>query len=83
VRAREAIPRGAFVCEYAGEVLSVDTHLEREEEEGRGEGKGKRRETVVLDATRLDSLDDGRVRGVPLVLETTDLGNVARFIRRP
>lgn len=40
-----------------------------------------KRRTVVLDAMRLDALD-GNERGEPLVLETTDVGNIARFIKR-
>nr|XP_011457368.1 PREDICTED: histone-lysine N-methyltransferase SUVR4-like [Fragaria vesca subsp. vesca] len=74
LRTLEALPRGAFVCEYVGEVLTIGELHERNLP-----SVGKEHSyPVLLDADwdSQDMLKDEKA----LCLDTTVYGNVARFI---
>ncbi|KAF3786597.1 Histone-lysine N-methyltransferase [Nymphaea thermarum] len=74
VRAGEAIPRGAFVCEYLGEVLD-DQNANKRGERYDSEGCSY---LYDIDAhIEENGLNEG---AVPYVIDATKYGNVARFI---
>ncbi|XP_051120059.1 probable inactive histone-lysine N-methyltransferase SUVR1 [Andrographis paniculata] len=75
LRTLEELPKGAFVCEYVGEIL---TNTELFERNKKNAGNGKHVYPVLLDA-------DWGTEGVlkdeeALCLDATYYGNVARFI---
>ncbi|RCV07355.1 hypothetical protein SETIT_1G237500v2 [Setaria italica] len=75
LRPAEKLPRGAFVCEYVGEIL---TNIELYERNNQLTGKAKHTYPVLLNA-------DWGTEGVlkdeeALCLDGTFYGNVARFI---
>jgi SET domain-containing protein len=75
LRPTERLPRGAFVCEYVGEIL---TNIELYERNNQLAGKAKHTYPVLLNA-------DWGTEGVlkdeeALCLDATFYGNVARFI---
>ncbi|KAL5206971.1 hypothetical protein ABZP36_031406 [Zizania latifolia] len=75
LRSTEKLPRGAFICEYAGEIL---TNTELYERTIQKTGKAKHTYPLLLDA-------DWGTEGVlkdeeALCLDATFYGNVARFI---
>ncbi|NWI90559.1 SETMR methyltransferase, partial [Pitta sordida] len=70
VRALEPVPRGRFVCEYAGEVLG------REEARRRMEAQSPQDSNYIL-ALR-EHLHDGRV--LETFVDPTRVGNVGRFL---
>ncbi|XP_062025672.1 probable inactive histone-lysine N-methyltransferase SUVR1 [Rosa rugosa] len=74
LRTLEALPRGAFVCEYVGEIVTID---ELHERSVLSIGK-EHTYPVLLDADwgSQDVLKDEKA----LCLDTTVYGNVARFI---
>ncbi|KAI3452104.1 hypothetical protein Pfo_008769 [Paulownia fortunei] len=75
VRAREAILRGTFVCEYIGEVID-----EKEANERRNRyGKEGCRYFYEIDAhiNDMSRLIEGQV---PYVIDATNYGNVSRYI---
>ncbi|KAK4482485.1 hypothetical protein RD792_009643, partial [Penstemon davidsonii] len=74
LRTLEVVPKGAFICEYAGEVVTT-TELFQRNVQNYG---GKHTHSVVLDA-------DWKYEGIlkdekALCLDATGYGNVARFI---
>uniref|UniRef100_A0ACD5ZGM8 Uncharacterized protein n=1 Tax=Avena sativa TaxID=4498 RepID=A0ACD5ZGM8_AVESA len=75
LRAAEEIPRGAFICEYAGEILTNNELYERNIQET---AKARHTYPVYLNADRVteDLLEDDTA----LCLDATFYGNVARFI---
>ncbi|CAI0433557.1 unnamed protein product [Linum tenue] len=75
VRALQDLPKGTFVCEYAGEIL---TNTELYERNMTGGGKGRHTYPVTLDADwgSEKTLKDEEA----LCLDATYYGNVARFI---
>ncbi|CAL1382580.1 unnamed protein product [Linum trigynum] len=75
VRALQDLPRGTFVCEYAGEILTNTELYERNMTAG---GKGRHTYPVTLDADwgSEKTLKDEEA----LCLDATYYGNVARFI---
>lgn len=75
VRTLEDLPKGAFVCEYVGEVL---TNMELYERNLQGSGNERHTYPVLLDA---DWGSEGFLRDEEaLCLDATCHGNVARFI---
>ncbi|CAL5014207.1 unnamed protein product [Urochloa decumbens] len=75
LRTLEDLPKGAFVCEYAGEVLTSTEMCERAIQNARN---GKHMKQVLLDA---DWSSGGVLRDEEaLVLDGTFYGNVGRFI---
>lgn len=75
VRTLEDIPRGAFVCEYVGEILTNMELYNRNNERMRNE---KHTYPVLLDA---DWCSEGVLKDEEaLCLDATHYGNVARFI---
>ncbi|CAL5347489.1 unnamed protein product [Camellia sinensis] len=75
VRTLEDLPKGTFVCEYVGEIV---TNTELFERNTQMSGREKHTYSVLLDA-------DWGSKGVPrdeeaLCLDATVYGNVARFI---
>jgi len=75
LRTLEDLPKGAFVCEYAGEVLTSTELYERAIENARN---GKHMHQVLLDA---DWGSEGVLRDEEaLALDGTFYGNVGRFI---
>ncbi|KAJ1280022.1 hypothetical protein BS78_04G200400 [Paspalum vaginatum] len=75
LRTVERLPRGAFVCEYVGEIL---TNTELHERNNKKSGKAKHTYPIILDADWYteDVLKDDEA----LCLDATFYGNVARFI---
>lgn len=75
LRTLEDLPKGAFVCEYAGEVLTNTELYERAIENARN---GKHMHQVLLDADwgSKAELRDEEALG----LDGTFYGNVGRFI---
>ena len=82
LRSAENLPRGAFVCEYVGEILTNTELYERNTElsgkNNQKTGKAKHTYPVLLDS-------DWGTEGVlkdeeALCLDGTFYGNVARFI---
>ncbi|XP_009776603.1 histone-lysine N-methyltransferase SUVR5 [Nicotiana sylvestris] len=75
VRAREAILRGTFVCEYVGEVLDEQEANKRRNSYGR-EGCGY---ILEIDAhvNDMSRLIEGQA---PYVIDATNYGNVSRYI---
>ncbi|KAM3370468.1 hypothetical protein ACQJBY_018037 [Aegilops geniculata] len=75
VRAAEELPRGAFICEYVGEILTNNELYERNNQMA---SKGKHTYPTLLDADWVteDVLEDDHA----LCLDGTFYGNVARFI---
>lgn len=75
LRTLEALPKGAFVCEYAGEIL---TNMELYERNRKRNGNDRHTYPVLLDA------DWGSERVLKdeeaLCLDATFYGNVSRFI---
>lgn len=75
VRTLEDIPRGAFVCEYVGEILTNTELYNRNNERI---GNEKHTYPVLLDA---DWCSEGVLKDEDaLCLDATHYGNVARFI---
>ncbi|CAO2190227.1 unnamed protein product [Urochloa humidicola] len=75
LRTLEDIPKGAFVCEYAGEVLTSTEMYERAIQNARN---GKHMKQVLLDA---DWSSEGVLRDEEaLGIDGTFYGNVGRFI---
>ncbi|KAL2458541.1 Histone-lysine N-methyltransferase SUVR4 [Abeliophyllum distichum] len=75
LRTLEELPKGAFVCEYAGEIL---TNMELYERNKRSTGKYKHTYPVLLDSDWCSEniLNDEDA----LCLDATYYGNVSRFI---
>ncbi|XP_074311673.1 putative inactive histone-lysine N-methyltransferase SUVR2 [Silene latifolia] len=75
LRTMEDLPKGAFVCEYVGEVV---TNTELDERNRKSNGNDKHTYPVHLDAdwNSESILDDD----FALCLDATNYGNVARFI---
>ncbi|XP_037449661.1 probable inactive histone-lysine N-methyltransferase SUVR2 [Triticum dicoccoides] len=75
LQAAEEIPRGAFICEYVGEIL---TNTELDERNTQGTSKGRHTYPTLLNADwdTEDVLGDDHA----LCLDATFYGNVARFI---
>ncbi|CAA2998119.1 probable inactive histone-lysine N-methyltransferase SUVR1 isoform X3 [Olea europaea var. sylvestris] len=75
LRTLEDLPKGAFVCEYVGEILTYSELFDRVSKSSNGKGNSN---PVLLDA------DWGskavRKDEEALCLDATDYGNVARFI---
>lgn len=75
LRTLENLPKGAFVCEYVGEIL---TNMELYERNKQSDGNKRHTYPVCLDA------DWGSERVLKdedaLCLDATFYGNVARFI---
>ncbi|KAK9944999.1 hypothetical protein M0R45_010532 [Rubus argutus] len=75
LRTLDDLPKGAFVCEFVGEIL---TNKERHQRNIQSNRSGKRPYLVLLDAdwgTEADLRDEEA-----LCLDATNYGNVARFI---
>lgn len=75
LRTLEDLPKGSFVCEYVGEIL---TTVELYERNMQSTSRGKQTYPVLLDA-------DWASRGIlkdeeALCLDATYYGNIARFI---
>lgn len=75
LRTLEDLPKGAFVCEYVGEVLTSKELQERNIQSARS---GKRPYPVLLDANW--GLKADLRNEEALCLDATKYGNVARFI---
>ncbi|VFR03597.1 unnamed protein product [Cuscuta campestris] len=74
LRTLEDLPRGAFVCEYVGEVLTNAEFFDRISRSPSGE---KHSHPVLLDA----GWGSGDIKGnEALCLDATHYGNIARFI---
>ncbi|XP_059432569.1 probable inactive histone-lysine N-methyltransferase SUVR2 isoform X2 [Corylus avellana] len=74
LRTLEDLPKGAFVCEYVGEILTSSELYERNLESNKS---GKRTYSVLLDA----DWGSGALKSEEaLCLDATFFGNVARFI---
>ncbi|KAE7997882.1 hypothetical protein FH972_002477 [Carpinus fangiana] len=74
LRTLEDLPKGAFVCEYVGEILTSSELYERNLESN---NSGKRTHSVLLDA----EWGSGALKSEEaLCLDATFFGNVARFI---
>lgn len=74
LRTLEDLPKGAFVCEYVGEILTSTELYERNLESNKS---GKRTYSVLLDA----DWGSGALKSEEaLCLDATFFGNVARFI---
>ncbi|RWR95661.1 SET domain-containing protein [Cinnamomum micranthum f. kanehirae] len=72
VRAGEAIPRGTFICEYVGEVLSDQEANNRYENEGC---------SYLYDiSAHIEDMNGMNEGTVPYVIDATHYGNVSRFI---
>ncbi|KAL3649787.1 hypothetical protein CASFOL_006190 [Castilleja foliolosa] len=75
LRPLEEIPKGAFICEYVGEIL---TNMELYERNTKTNNDGKHAYPVLLDA---DWATEGVLKDEEaLCLDATNFGNVARFI---
>lgn len=75
LRTLENLPKGAFVCEYVGEIV---TNTELYERNLRSTGKERHTYPVLLDA---DWGSEGVLKDEEaLCLDATFYGNVARFI---
>ncbi|KAL6518274.1 hypothetical protein OROMI_033975 [Orobanche minor] len=75
LRTLEELPKGAFICEYVGEIL---TNMELYERNTKSNGKDKHVYPVLLDA---DWATEGVLKDEEaLCLDATYFGNVARFI---
>ncbi|WVY98031.1 hypothetical protein V8G54_030182 [Vigna mungo] len=73
LRTLEDLPKGAFVCEFVGEILSIK---ELHERNMKCTGKGKHTYPVLLDA----NWDSGMKNKEALCLDSASFGNIARFI---
>lgn len=75
LRTLEALPKGAFICEYVGEIL---TNMELYERNKQSNGNDRHTYPVLLDA---DWGSEGVLKDEEaLCLDATFYGNVARFI---
>lgn len=75
LRSLQDLPKGAFVCEYAGEIL---TNMELYERNQQSSGSERHTYPVILDA---DWASEGLLKDEEaLCLDATFNGNVARFI---
>ena len=74
LRTLEDLPKGAFVCEYVGEILTNTELFERNTESKKS---GKHTYSVLLDADWGSGLLKNEEA---LCLDATYFGNVARFI---
>ncbi|XP_020688695.1 probable inactive histone-lysine N-methyltransferase SUVR2 isoform X2 [Dendrobium catenatum] len=75
LRTLEELPRGAFVCEYVGEILTSKELYDRTVQ---GSCSAKHTYTLVLDA---DWVSEERLRDEEaLCLDATFYGNVGRFV---
>lgn len=75
LRPLKDLPKGTFVCEYVGEIL---TNTELYDRNMQGSGKGRHTYPVTLDA---DWGSEKVLRDEEaLCLDATFVGNVARFI---
>ncbi|KAH0462263.1 hypothetical protein IEQ34_009838 [Dendrobium chrysotoxum] len=75
LRTLEELPRGAFVCEYVGEIL---TSKELHDRTVQGSCSAKHTYTLVLDADWVS--EDGLKDEEALCLDATFYGNVGRFV---
>lgn len=74
LRTLEELPKGAFVCEFIGETLTIKELLERNMQCA---NKGKYTYPILLDA----DWDSGNVEDKEaLCLDAASYGNIARFI---
>lgn len=73
LRSLEDLPKGAFVCEYVGEVLTNKELYDRVLKSPKSE---ERAYPVLLDA----DWGSGVLQEKALCLDATDFGNIARFI---
>jgi len=74
LRTLEDLPKGAFVCEFVGEILSIK---ELHERNMKCTGNGKHTYPVLLDA----NWDSGYMKNKKaLCLDAASFGNIARFI---
>ncbi|CAN1176388.1 Histone-lysine N-methyltransferase SUVR4 [Linum perenne] len=76
VRVLQDLPKGAFVCEYAGEILTNTELYERNVHSGGGNGRHTYPVTLDADWGSERALSDDEA----LCLDATKYGNVARFI---
>lgn len=77
LRTLELLPKGTFVCEYAGEILTTKEFYERKMQRATSNKTEKHGYPVVLDADWcLKVVNDEKA----LCLDATFYGNVARFI---
>ena len=75
LRTLEELPKGAFICEYVGEIL---TNMELYERNNQSSSKDRHTYPVLLDA---DWGSEGVLKDEDaLCLDATYYGNVARFI---
>ncbi|PIA39981.1 hypothetical protein AQUCO_02500006v1 [Aquilegia coerulea] len=74
LRTVKSLPKGAFVCEYVGEIL---TNMELYQRNEKSTGNEKHTYPVLLDA---DWSSEGILDEEALCLDATRYGNVARFI---
>lgn len=75
LRTLEELPKGAFICEYVGEIL---TNMELYERNKQGSSNDRHTYPVLLDA---DWGSEGVLKDEDaLCLDATFYGNVARFI---
>lgn len=75
LRTLEDLPKGAFVCEYVGEILTNSELFDRVSKSPKGEEHSY---PVLLDA---DWVTEGVLKDEEaLCLDATYYGNVARFI---
>lgn len=75
LRSLQDLPKGAFVCEYVGEIL---TNMELYERNQQSSGSERHTYPVILDA---DWASEGLLKDEEaLCLDATFNGNVARFI---
>ncbi|KAF5190607.1 Histone-lysine n-methyltransferase suvr4 [Thalictrum thalictroides] len=74
LRTVKSLPKGAFVCEYVGEIL---TNIELYQRNEKSTGNEKHTYPVLLDA---DWSSEGILDEEALCLDATTYGNVARFI---
>jgi len=74
LQALDELPKGAFVCEYIGEILTIKEMHERNLKKG---DAAKRTYQVLLDSdwSSMCVKDDEA-----LCLDSTTFGNIARFI---
>ncbi|CAH2046532.1 unnamed protein product [Thlaspi arvense] len=70
VRSLEKLPKGAFVCEFAGEILTITELFQRRSE--------KQTSPVILDAYW--GSEQGSGVNEALCLDGTQYGNISRFI---
>ncbi|XP_022991427.1 probable inactive histone-lysine N-methyltransferase SUVR2 isoform X2 [Cucurbita maxima] len=75
LRTLEDLPKGSFVCEYAGEILTISEMYHRKVQNTKN---GQHTDPVLLDA--FWNKDEPFKEEKALCLDATNFGNVARFI---